>query len=125
MSPKTIPPGLRVRCGRARIRPGAEQEAERWMAMLNDLSSEAVQTLERERMAIELVFRERDDDGDWIVWVLIQGDGGASIADSPFPIDRDHAAFGQRCLLPGRPEAEPQVMLMPALVRDAVLGWAL
>ncbi len=64
MSPTTIRPGLRVRCARAQIRPGAEQEAERWMAMLNERSSEAVQTLERERTAIELVFRERDDDDD-------------------------------------------------------------
>jgi hypothetical protein len=44
-----------------------EQEAERWMRMLNDRRDEAVQTLERERVAIEIVFRERDDDGDWLV----------------------------------------------------------
>jgi hypothetical protein len=56
-----------------------EREAERWMQMLNDRRDEAVQTLERERVAIEIVFRERDDDGDWLVWVMIQGDGGASI----------------------------------------------
>jgi hypothetical protein len=100
------------------------REAERWMQMLNDRRHEAVRTLERERVAMEIVFRERDDDGDWLVWVLLQGDGGASIEDSPFEIDHDHAAFAERVKLPNRPEAEPQLLLFPDPVRDAVLRWA-
>ena len=102
-----------------------EEEADRWMRMLNDRLAEAVQTLERERVALEIVFRERDDEGDWLVWVMVQGDGGASIDDSPFPIDRDHAAFAERVRLPDRREAEPQALLLPGPVRDAVLRWAL
>jgi hypothetical protein len=102
-----------------------EEEAERWMRMLDERRDEAVQTLERERVALEIVFRERDDDGDWLVWVMIQGEGGASIDDSPFDIDREHAAFAERVKLPNRPEAEPQVLLLPDPVREAVLRWAL
>ena len=102
-----------------------EDEAVRWMQMLNDRRDEAVRTLERERVALEIAFRERDDDGDWLVWVMIQGEGGESIDDSPFEIDRDHAAFAQRVKLPNRPEAEPQLLLLPEPVRAAVLGWAL
>jgi hypothetical protein len=92
---------------------------------LNDRRVEAAQTLERERVAVEIVFRERDDDGDWLVWVMIQGDGGASTEDSPFDIDHEHAAFAERVKLPNRPEAEPQLLLLPDPVRDAVLGWAM
>jgi hypothetical protein len=102
-----------------------EQEAERWMRMLNDRRDEAEQTLERERVAIEIVFRERDDDGDWLVWVMIQGEGGASIEDSPFEVDRDHAAFAERVKHPNRPEAEPQLLLLAEPVHDAVLRWAI
>jgi hypothetical protein len=102
-----------------------EQEAERWMQMLNDRQDEAVQTLQRERVALEIVFRERDDDGDWLIWVMIQGEGGASIEDSPFEIDRDHAAFAACVKMPNRPEAEPQLLLLPEPVRDAVLRWAI
>ena len=102
-----------------------EDEAQRWMQMINDREREAVETLERERVALEVVFRERDDDGDWLVWVLIQGAEGASIDDSPFEIDRDHLAFAERVKMPNRPEAEPQALLMPVPVRDAVLRWAL
>ena len=123
--PSSIPRGLRVRCARARIKPGMEEEAQRWMQMLNDREREAVQTLERERVALELVFRERDGDGDWLVWVMVHGEQGESIGDSPFEIDRDHLAFAERVKLPNRPEAEPQVLLMAVPVRDAVLRWAL
>lgn len=116
----SIPLGLRVRCKRRRIRPGMEAEVERWMRMLNDRRDEAVQTLERERVAIEVVFREADS----LVLVMIQGEGGAAIDDSPFEIDAEHAAFAERCTLPGGEEAEPQVLLLPAPVRSAVLRWA-
>jgi uncharacterized protein DUF6176 len=103
-----------------------EAEAERWMRMLNDRRDEAVRTLERERerVALEIVFRERDEHGDGLVWMTIQGERGASIADSPFEIDREHLAFAERCKLPNRPDAEPQLLLMPEPVRDAVLRWA-
>jgi hypothetical protein len=102
-----------------------EREADRWMQMLNDRVEEAVQTLERERVAIEIVFRERDDDGDWLVWVMLQGEGGATIEDSPFDIDREHAAFAERVKLPNEPEAEPQLVLLAGPVREAVLAWAM
>ena len=102
-----------------------EDEAQRWMQMLNDRECEAVQTLERERVALEVVFRERDGDGDWLVWVMVHGEQGESIDDSPFEIDRDHLAFAERVKLPSQPEAEPQVLLMPGPVRDAVVRWAL
>ena len=55
---------------------------------------------------------------------MIQGEGGASIEESPFEIDADHAAFAERCVIPGAPEAEPQLLLLPAPVRGAVLRWA-
>lgn len=124
MTPESIPPGLCVRCARAQIRPGMEKEAERWMQMLNDRHAEAVRTLERERVAVEIVFRGRDEHGDWLVWVMLHGEGSESIADSPFAIDHDHAAFAERCKLASRPEAEPQLLLMAEPVRDAVLRWA-
>jgi hypothetical protein len=121
----SIPPGLRVRFARARIRPGMEREAERWMQMLNDRYDEAVQTLERERMAVEIIFREHDDDGDWLIWIMVHGDAGEPVETSPFDLDRDHIAFEDRVLFADMPEAKPELLLMPAPIRDAVLRWAL
>jgi len=68
-------------------------------------AAKPLRTLERERVAIETVFCERDDEGDRLVWVMIQGDGGALIHDSPFEIDREHAASrsAARCPTGRRP----------------------
>lgn len=93
--------------------------------MLNDRLEEAVETLDREHVAVEIAFRHHDDQGDWLLWLMIQGDHGASAADSPFPIDRDHADFAHRCRETPWLEAEPQVLLLPAPVRAAILDWAL
>jgi uncharacterized protein DUF6176 len=62
--PPSIPPGLVVRLSRAKVLPGASAEADRWMAMLNDRLEECVATLDRERMAIEIVFRLTEDGED-------------------------------------------------------------
>jgi hypothetical protein len=120
--PTSVPVGLRVRLARARVRPGMEQETDRWMAMLNDRLDEAVETLDRERVALELAFREVDEAGqEWVVWVMIQGEGGASIDNSPFAIDRDHAAFAARCKERRWREADVELLLAPAPVRAALL----
>ena len=59
--PSGIPDGLVIELSRGTVLPGASVEADRWMAMLNDRLDECVATLDRERMAVEIVFRLRDD----------------------------------------------------------------
>jgi hypothetical protein len=120
----SIPDGLVVELSRAKVLPGASAEADRWMKMLNDRIDECVATLDRERMAIEIVFRLREDDQDYLYWVQVRGAGGAGL-DMSLPIDRDHDAQARRTKEPGWVEAEPQVLMLPDPVRKAVLEWAL
>jgi hypothetical protein len=80
--------------------------------------------LDRERMAVELIFRDRDEQGEWLYVVSIQGEGGEGLDTSPHAIDRDHAEFSRRCKEPGWLEAEPQLLLLPEPVRRAVVQWA-
>jgi hypothetical protein len=122
--PASIPPGLQVELSRARIKPGMGGEVDRWMRMLNDRVDECVATLERERMAVEVIFRDRDEQGEWLYVVSIQGEGGEGLDTSTYAIDRDHVEFARRCEEPGWLEAEPQVLLLPDPVRRAVLDWA-
>ncbi len=122
--PSSIPPGLVVELSRARVKPGAGEQADRWMRMLNDRLGECVATLERERMAIEIVFRLREDGEDYLYWVSVKGEGGAGL-DPDLPIDRDHIEQAKRTKEPGWVEAEPQVLMLPDPVREAVLAWAL
>ena len=121
---KSIPEGLKVELSRAKVMPGASEEADRWMAMLNDRLDECVATLDRERMAIEIVFRLREGDDEYLYWVQVRGEHGAEL-DESLPIDRDHVAQGRKVKEPGWVEAEPQVLMLPDPVREAVLNWAL
>jgi hypothetical protein len=121
---KSIPEGLTVELSRAKVRPGASAESDRWMAMLNDRLDECVATLDRERMAIEIVFRLREGEDEYLYWVQVRGEHGAGL-DLEVPIDRDHVAQGRKVKEPGWVEAEQQVLMLPDPVREAVLGWAL
>jgi uncharacterized protein DUF6176 len=121
---RSIPDGLVLELSRGTVLPGASAEADRWMAMLDDRLDECVATLDRERMAVEIVFRLREDGGDHLYWVSIKGAGGSGL-DLSNPIDRDHDAQARRTKEPGWVEAEPQVLLLPDPVRRAVLAWAL
>jgi hypothetical protein len=122
--PRSIPDGLVLELSRATVLPGASAEADRWMAMLNDRLDECVATLDRERMAVEVVFRLRDGEAEHLYWVAIRGAGGSGL-DLSKPIDRDHEAQARRTMEPGWVEAEPQVLMLPDPVRRAVLAWAL
>jgi hypothetical protein len=124
MSHPTIPAGLRIELSRAKVLPGQSAEADRWLQLLNDRADECVATLDRERMAIEIIFRLREDGADYLYWVSVYGEGGAGL-DLSNPIDRDHEAMARRVKEPGWVEAEPQVLLLPEPIRQAVLLWAL
>lgn len=124
MASPTIPEGLVVELSRGKVLAGKSSEADRWMQMLNDRADECVASLDRERMAIELVFRLREGDDDYLYWVSVRGRGGEGL-DPDLPIDRDHVAQGMRTKEPGWVEAEPQLLLLPDPIRDAVMAWAL
>jgi Family of unknown function (DUF6176) len=122
--PLSIPPGLVVRLSRAKVLPGASAEADQWMAILNDRLDERVASLDRERMAIEIVFRLRENGEDYLFWVSVHGAGGISF-DPDSAIDRDHLEQAGRTKETGWTEAEPQLLLLPGPVQNAVLSWAL
>ncbi len=123
--PRSIPQGLVVELSRAKVLAGASPEADRWMRMLDDRVEECVATLERERMAVEVVFRLREGEDDYLYWMTIRGEGGASLDSSEHAIDRDHVAMARRVKEPGWVEADPQVLMLPDPVREAILAWAL
>ncbi|ASU81796.1 hypothetical protein CDO52_02430 [Nocardiopsis gilva YIM 90087] len=121
--PATFPPGLNVELTRHRIRPGRRAEFDAWMRMLEERQEECVATLDVERMAVECVFSFTDENGDWIFWLEISGEGGGGL-DADRPIDRDHAAYARRAKIPGHERAEPRLLLLPEPVREAIMSWA-
>jgi hypothetical protein len=123
--PASIPEGLVVELSRGKVLPGATAEADRWMQMLNDRVDECVATLDRERMAIEIVFRLREGEQDYLYWLSVRGADGSTELDLDRAIDRDHLEQAKRTKEPGWVEAQPQVLMLPEPVRRAVLDWAL
>ena len=125
MAPSSIPDGLVVELSSAKVLPGKDDEADRWMQMLDDRVDECVATLDRERMAVEVVFRLKENGEDYLYWMAIRGEGGADLQSSTHQIDLDHQAQARRTKQPGWVEAEAQVLMLPDPVREAVLAWAL
>jgi hypothetical protein len=114
-----------VELSRAKVISGASTEADRWMEMLNDRLDECIATLDRERMAIEIIFRLKENGEDYLFWMSVRGADGEGL-DPDNALDRDHIEQAKRTIEPGRwTEAEPQVLLLPDPVRVAVLSWAL
>lgn len=105
---------------RGKVVTGESGTVDDWMAMLNRRLDECVATLGRERMGIEIVFRQRDGDDEYLYWVVVRGDGETAETSSA-PLDIDHVAFDQRCRERGWQTADPQLLLLPAIVRSAVL----
>lgn len=122
--PSSIPDGLVLELSRGKVLPGKSDEADRWMKMLNDRQDECVSTLDRERIAVEMAFRLNEDGQEYIYWVSIYGkDGSGLVLDNP--LDRDHQEQAKRTKEPGWVEAEPQLLLLPEPVKQAILSWAL
>lgn len=112
---------MTVELSRATVLPGKSAEADRWMAMLQERHAECVATLDRERMAVEVVFRSREQDGaEYLWWFSLRGSDDATLEGSPFAIDADHEVQARRTRIPGWLEAEPQVVFLPAPVRAAI-----
>ena len=121
--PPTVPAGIRVELSRHRVIPGQSAVVDEWMQMLNDRADECRVTLSPERMAVEAIFRLRDEQGEWLYWFELHGDGGSGLTQEQ-AIDRDHIAFAQRAKVPGYEVAEPLLLLLPEPVERVVRSWA-
>jgi hypothetical protein len=113
-----------VELSRFRVKPGKESRVDEWLAMLNARMAEAKQTLAREKMKLEVIFRERIGVDEYLTWFSVQDEAGAPVASSPFEVDKEHLLFHDECIDHGygRRDAQPQVVLVPDGVAEA-MGW--
>ena len=113
---------MEVELTRLRIKKGKAHRVDEWLQMINTRIGEALKTLEREGMKLEIIFREVIDEDDYLCWLTIQGEGGEPIETSPFELDHEHMKFGEECIDQeyGGHEAQPQVILLPPQVAKAM-----
>jgi hypothetical protein len=115
---------VKVELTRFRIKPDKIQRADEWIKTLNERIAEALETLEREMMYVEVVFRERYKGEDFLYWFSIQHESGEPLATSPHEIDKVHRAFGEECidLTYGAVEPVSQVVMIPDRIA-AAMNW--
>jgi hypothetical protein len=78
---------MNVQLSRFRIKPDKIARADEWMRVLNERHQECVATLEREKMYVEVVFRERRNGEDFLCWFSIQDESGEPLETSPHEVD--------------------------------------
>ena len=78
---------MKVELSRFRVKKDKSARVDEWMKMLNDNMSEVIQTLDREQMKFEVIFRELINDGEYLYWFSVQGEMGASVETSEFKVD--------------------------------------
>lgn len=92
---------IRAQLFRFELQEGAEPTFETWMQYLHDHHAQVLETLDRERMYVEGIFRDREREPRVIYWLAVQGAAGAPVETSSHEVDRAHVNFMQRTLTPG------------------------
>jgi len=116
---------MKVELSRFRVKPDKSARVDDWLKMLNDNMDELVQTLEREQMKLEVIFREIIDGEEYLYWFSVQGEAGEGVETSPFEVDQKHIQFSEECLDHdyGMRDAQPQVIMVPDHIAKA-MDWA-
>jgi len=81
-----------------RVKIGKHARALEWMQVLRDRRDECIDTLEREAMYYESVFKTEFNNRLYLAWFSVQGDVHASVHDSKHPIDKLHLEFWDECI---------------------------
>ena len=89
-----------------------------WLQVLNSHMDDVVETLEREQMKIEVIFREFVEGNEYLYWFSVQDEQGEPCETSPFEIDAKHMEFWNECIDEeyGCHDAQPQVVMVPERV---------
>lgn len=113
-----------VELTRVRVKPGKSARVDEWLAMLNTRMDEVKETLVREQMKVEVIFREISGEDEFLYWFSIQGESGEHVGTSPHPLDHDHIAFHEECIDHdyGARDAQAQVIILPDAIAAAI-GW--
>jgi hypothetical protein len=113
---------MKVELSRFRIKKGKSGRVDELLNVLNANLDEGLQTLDREQMKLEVIFREIIAGEEYLYWFSVQDEAGESVDTSPFAIDQKHLAFHEECIDQdyGMWDAQPQVVMVPHQVAQAM-----
>lgn len=113
---------MRIELTRFRIKKGKSHRVDEWLAVLNERMPEVLLTLEDEKMFVETIFREKTEEGDFLYWYVVQGEGGSHISQSKHEIDKVHREFTIECIDLDYPpqRIKPAVVMFNRAVQEAL-----
>lgn len=113
---------MKVELTRFRIKAGKSARVDEWLRLLNEHMTDVLVTLEREQMYVEVIFRERIGEEEFLYWFSIQGEEGEELETSPHAIDHLHRAFSDECIDTsyGLYDPLPQVIMLAPQVAKAI-----
>ena len=113
---------MKVELSRFRIKENKSARVDEWLKTLNENMGELLQTLDREQMKFEVIFREMIDGEEYLYWFSVQDESGEPVETSPFEIDRQHLEFHDECIDTsyGMRDAQPQVIMVPSRIAKAM-----
>lgn len=90
-----------VELTRFRIKKDKEAEAQEWMDFLNSHHEDTVATMSGEKMYVETVFKDENEDGyTYFYWYSVQGENGSAVEESESYIDKKHLEYWDECIDP-------------------------
>lgn len=89
---------MNIELTRVKVKNGKSAKVDEWLQLLHNEIDKVLLTLEAEKMYVETIFREFTENGEFLYWYSIQGDGGASLHESDFEIDKLHIAYWEECI---------------------------
>jgi hypothetical protein len=115
---------MRVELTRYRVKPDKSGRVDEWLQTLNNRLDECLEAMVREKMKVEVIFRERIREEEFLYWFTIQDETGEELNTSPLDISHVHIAFWEECLDRdyGGKDAYPQVVLIPPHIAQ-VMEW--
>lgn len=113
---------MKVELSRFKVKQGKSDRVDKWLEMLNENMEDIVQSLDREQMKLEVIFREIIDDQEYLYWFSVQGEYGEMADTSPFDVDKKHLEFHEECIdhSYGMRDAQAQVIMVPKQVATAM-----
>ncbi|KMY63015.1 hypothetical protein AA906_00940 [Geobacillus stearothermophilus] len=113
---------MKVELSKFRVKEGKSKRVDEWMELLNTHMNEVLLTLKDEKMHVEAIFRERNEEGEFLYWFSVQGEGGISVEESEHEIDKKPLAFWYECIDEeyNEPVITTEVVMIPEHIRKAM-----
>ena len=89
---------MKIELMRFKVKSGKSAVVDQWMQVLNERLAECLATFEREQMYLEMIFREKIGDADFLYWFSMQGEAGLAVQTSEHAIDKVHLKFWDECI---------------------------